>query len=85
MPRHDPSREPQPLDPDEDEDEDEATQRELHLARAQGDAYGEAVQHLTAVAVHPGDQQRAGEYWIGYTVQQAEGVYEWVDDQSGMA
>ncbi len=56
-------------------------QRELHLARAQGDAYGEAVQHLTAVAVDPGDQQRAGEYWIGYTVQQAEGVYEWVDDQ----
>ncbi|HET9103259.1 MAG TPA: iron transporter, partial [Solirubrobacteraceae bacterium] len=62
-------------------DTDEATQRQLHLARAQGDAYGDALEHMTTVVADDGDQQRAGEYWIGYAVEEAEGMYEWQDGE----
>lgn len=66
-----------PMNPDTDE----ATQRQLHLARAQGDAYGDALEHMTTAVADDGDQQRAGDYWIGYAVEEAEGMYEWQGDE----
>lgn len=60
-----------------DPDTDEATQRQLHLARAQGDAYGDAVAHMATAVAQDGGEQRAGDYWIGYAVEDAEGMYEW--------
>lgn len=65
-----------PMDPNTDE----ATERQLALARAQGDAYASALEHMTSVVADDGGQQRAGEYWIGYAVEAAEGMYEWTDD-----
>lgn len=66
-----------PIDPDADE----ATQRQLHLARAQGDAYGAAVEHLATCGALAGAEQRAGDYWVGFAVAAAEGVYEWADGE----
>jgi len=48
---------------------EEAAQQELHLARAQGDAYGEAWRHVIEVVADASGEQRAGEYWIGFAVQ----------------
>jgi hypothetical protein len=65
-----------PMDPDTSE----ATQRQLDLARAQGDAYGTALKHMTDDVAHDGGEQRAGEYLVGYAVEEAEGMYAWVGD-----
>ncbi len=64
-----------PMDPDIDE----AQQRQLHLARAQGDAYGAAFEHMASRVALGGGERRAGDYWIGYAVEAAEGMYEWDD------
>jgi hypothetical protein len=56
---------------------EETTQRQLHLARAQGDAYGHAFEQLRSVAATASGQQHCGDYWIGYVVGPAEGHYEW--------
>jgi hypothetical protein len=58
-------------------DSEETAQRRLHLARAQGDAYGHAFEHLRAAVATDGDEEYCGDYWIGYAVGPAEGVYEW--------
>jgi hypothetical protein len=52
-------------------------QRQLHLARAQGDAYAAAVDHLVGGRR---TERRAGDYWIGYAVEPAQGMYEWLGD-----
>jgi len=80
MPEHGSIR--RALDPREtatpfDADRDERTQRQLHVARAQGDAYGDAFEHLRTAAATDSGEQFCGEYWIGYAVGPAEGVYEW--------
>ena len=62
-------------------DTDEATQRQLDLARAQGDAYGAALEHMTTAVADDGGQRRARDYWIGYAVEEAEGMYEWRGDE----
>lgn len=64
-----------------DLESEERTQRELHLARAQGDAYGEAFGHLRAGAVSDSGERYCGDYWIGYAVGPAEGVYEWSETE----
>jgi hypothetical protein len=58
-------------------DRDEATQRQLHVARAQGDAYGDAFEHLRATIATDSGEQYCGDYWIGYALSPPEGVYEW--------
>ncbi len=60
-------------------DTDEASARQLDLARAQGETYGEALRHMTENVAHDGGEQQAGEYVIGYAVEEAEGMYEWSD------
>jgi hypothetical protein len=64
-----------PMDPNTSE----ATQRQLDLAREQGDAYGRALEHMTGEVAHDGGEQDAGHFKVGYAVEEAEGMYEWVD------
>lgn len=52
-------------------------QRQFHLARAQGDACAAAVDHLLGGQRM---EQRAGDYWVGYSVEPAQGMYEWRGD-----
>lgn len=73
---------PEPADqtdtrPPMDPDTDEATQRQLDLARAQGDAYTKALTHMAQDVANDGGTQRAGEYVVGYAVEEAEGMYSW--------
>lgn len=58
-------------------DTDEADAQQLSLARQQGEAYGRALEHMTGVVASDGGEQEAGEYQIGYAVEEAEGMYEW--------
>ena len=64
-----------PMDPDTSE----ASERQLELAREQGAAYGRALQHMTGDVAHDGGEQEAGHFLVGYAVEEAEGMYEWVD------
>jgi len=59
---------------------DEATDRQLRLAREQGDAFGRAVEHMTQQEAH-GAEIRAGDYLIGYAIEQAEGMYTLEDGE----
>lgn len=54
---------------------DEATARQLELARRQGDAYGAAVEHMVGDVAQGGSEQRAGDYLIGFAIEEAEGMY----------
>lgn len=65
-----------PMDPHTSE----ATSAQLDLARAQGDAYGRALDHMSGKVAHDGGQHRAGQYMVAYAVEEAEGMYEWRDD-----
>jgi hypothetical protein len=53
---------------------DEANQKQLQLAREQGDAFEHTVKEMTQHEAH-GAAQRAGDYLIGYAVENAEGMY----------
>lgn len=43
----------------------------------QGDAYGRALAHMTDVVADNGGEQAAGQYLVGYAIEEAEGMYEW--------
>lgn len=66
---------PPPMDPNTSE----ATKQQLELAREQGEAYGKALKHMTGTVADDGGEQAAGEYLIGYAIEEAEGMYEWLD------
>lgn len=66
-----------PMEPDTSE----ASAQQLELARAQGAAYGEALKHMAQEVAHDGGEQPAGEYLIGYAVEEAEGMYRWEDGE----
>lgn len=53
---------------------DEATEEQLRLAREQGETFGRAVRHMTEKEAH-GAEQQAGDYLVGYAVEDAEGMY----------
>jgi len=57
---------------------DEANQEQLQLAREQGDALQYAVETMTEREAH-GRAVRAGDYLIGYAVEEAEGMYRLQD------
>jgi hypothetical protein len=68
-------------DPPMDPNTSEATQKQLDLAREQGEAYGRALTHMTTDVAHDGGEQGTGQYRIGYAVEDAEGMYEWEDGE----
>lgn len=53
---------------------DEANKKQLKLAKAQGEAMQRAIKEMTQEEAQ-GAQQRAGDYVIGYAVEEAEGMY----------
>jgi hypothetical protein len=53
---------------------DEADEAQLRLARAQGEAFGMAVENMIVAEAH-GAEQPAGDYRVGYAVEHAEGMY----------
>lgn len=53
---------------------DEATEEQLRLATNQGIAMQRALDHMTQQEAH-GEEKRAGDYLVGYAVEQAEGMY----------
>jgi hypothetical protein len=57
----------------------EADAKQLRLAAEQGAAYGRALAHMTGTVAHDGGELEAGDYRIGYAVEEAEGMYEWVN------
>ena len=66
-----------PMDPSSSE----ADEAQLALARDQGEAYGRALAHMANSVAHDGGRQRAGDYVVGYAVEEAEGMYEWRDGE----
>jgi len=65
-----------PMDPNTSE----ATAPQLDRAVAQGDAYRDAVGYLAEHVAQGGGQVLAGNYLVGYAVEDAEGFYEWQGD-----
>lgn len=57
-----------PMEPDSSE----ATDRQLELALAQGEAYRTALEHMANDVADAGGTQRAGEYLVGYAIEEAE-------------
>ena len=53
----------------------------LALAKAEGDAYGRTLAHMTGKIAHDGGAKPAGEYLVGYAVEEAEGMYRLVDGE----
>ncbi len=64
-----------PMDPNTSE----ATSKQLEHAIKQGEAYGNALHYMTGTAAQDAGEQQAGHYLIGYAVEEAEGMYEWVE------
>jgi len=58
---------------------DEGDRRGLELARAQGDAYRRTLEHMSRDIAQRGAVQLAGDYAVGYAVEQAEGLYRMRD------
>lgn len=65
-----------PMDPDTSE----ATAPQLRRAVAQGEAYRDAVDYLADDVAQGGGHVLAGNYLVGYAVEDAEGFYEWQGD-----
>ncbi len=55
----------------------EASAQQLDLACEQGEAYGRALRHMIEDIAHDGGEQPAGQYLIGYAIEEAEGMYAW--------
>src|SRR3954447_20123241 len=70
---------PPPMDPNTDE----AEAKQLDLARQQGESYRRALEYMANDVAHDGGMQAAGEYLIGYAVEEAEGMYDWEGGNSG--
>lgn len=66
-----------PMDPSSSE----ATQRQLELASAQGEAYRRALEHMATEVAHTGGMRQVGDYLIGYAIEEAEGMYHFADRQ----
>lgn len=66
-----------PMDPNTDE----ATAEQLDHARAQGGAYGDALDLMTQKIAHDGGEKHDGDYLIGYAIEEAEGLYRFDGDE----
>jgi len=64
-----------PMDPHSSE----ASQAQLELAVAQGDAYRRALDHMATEVAHDGGMQVIGDYLVGYAIEDAEGMYHLED------
>ena len=58
---------------------DEAEEKTLQMAREQGKALERALKYMTEEEAHDGGEKRAGDFLVGYAVEEAEGMYEMRD------
>jgi uncharacterized protein involved in high-affinity Fe2+ transport len=54
---------------------EEATDKELEIARHQGDVFGDALDHMITEVADLGEEVNAGPYLISYAIEDAEGMY----------
>lgn len=66
-----------PMDPNSSE----ADAKQLELAREQGAAYRKALDHMARSVAHDGGTREAGDYLVGYAIEEAEGMYMWEDGE----
>lgn len=66
----------QELEPSEEVDE-----RQLELARAEGDRYQQSVEYMITEIAETGAQTRAGDYLVGVAQEVAEGMYQMKSDR----
>jgi hypothetical protein len=59
---------------------DEATTKQLELAREQGQVFKKAVKEMTTEEAE-GKEKRVDDYFIGYAVEEAEGMYHLHDGE----
>lgn len=57
------------------EKSDEANEEQLEMAREQGEAYKQALNHMANEEADDGGMQKAGDYVVAYAVEKAEGMY----------
>lgn len=57
---------------------DEAKQEQLDMAKAQGQAYQKALEHMANEEAH-GETKSAGNFQVSYVVEAAEGMYHQMD------
>lgn len=60
---------------------DEANREQLELAKQQGQAMQKALDHMVQTVAHDGGEKAAGEYLVGYAVEEAEGMYKLKDGE----
>ena len=58
---------------------DEATDEQPELAREQGRAYVDALEHMVGEVANGGGEQRVGEYVVAWAHEEAEGMYRLVE------
>lgn len=61
------------------QESDEASSEQLRLAREQGRALQHALDYMINKEAHDGGEIRAGDYLVGYAVEEAEGMYHMRD------
>jgi len=61
------------------EKSDEANEKQLEMARQQGEQYQRALQHMATEVADTGGEQRAGEYIVAYAIERPEGMYHLED------
>lgn len=66
-----------PMDPSSKE----ASPAQLEAARAEGEAFGNAVRLMVDKVADTGGKQRGGDYEIGFALEKAEGMYELSDGE----
>lgn len=54
---------------------DEVDERQLELARKEGDAYRESLEYMVEEVADTGDTKEAGDYIVGFAQEGAEGMY----------
>lgn len=62
------------------EPSDEVDERQLELAREEGERYQRSVEYMATEVAESGATARAGEYLVGVAQEHAEGLYRMVDD-----
>ncbi|WP_298456803.1 iron transporter [uncultured Cellulomonas sp.] len=75
------TRSSEPTSPPTDPSSSEATERQLELAVEQGRAYRAALDHMAEHVADAGGVQHAGEYLVGYAIEEAEGMYHLEGDE----
>lgn len=58
---------------------DEASPDQLAAAREEGAAYGASLDMMVSQIAETGGVKRAGDYLVGFAIEEAEGLYEYED------